>query len=437
MPRCVSYIQRLKIIVWAAVLMNISLYAAPFKTHLTASSSHFSEAEDLDSLAHWINLNPSSTSARPSISHGYNIDANALQAFKKSCQRLVKDQAWQAVCLKAQQISNDQPQLIQKFFMNAFAWSPPKKGLLTGYYEPIIEGSLHYSESFSIPVYGPPVDLHTVDLPSHWDTQTVLYLLPASESSRQWMALSNKPSPNSIELRPGDFTQFPIETSSKKLKGRIEGNRFIPFYSRSDIQNFISHNPLLFHAPILAWVHDPVDLFFMQVQGSGIIQLQNGTHLRLSFADHNGYKYTSIANHLLATGALNASQVSMQTIRAWISVNPEQGKKLMGYNPSYVFFKINTNSQTHEGPHGAQSVPLTAGYSLAVDAQSIPLGSPVWIESFWPNGQPLKRLVIAQDTGSAIKGEARADLFLGTGKEAGDIAGKLKHSVSIHVLKPL
>lgn len=185
----------------------------------------------------------------------------------------------------------------------------------------------------------------------------------------------------------------------------------------------------------IAWVDDPVELFFLQVQGSGRIKMRDGSVLRVGYGGKNGHEYRSIGQELVRRGVYSRHQVSAQVIRNWVRRNPVEGPELLHHNPSYVFFREVTDVAPDDGPKGAMNRPITAGRSIAVDPVYTPLGAPVWVEK--TGGTPIRRLMIAQDTGSAIKGAQRADLFVGTGDKAGRIAGRMKDSGRMIVLLPI
>ena len=184
----------------------------------------------------------------------------------------------------------------------------------------------------------------------------------------------------------------------------------------------------------IAWLTDPVDLFFLQVQGSGRIRLPDGDVIRVGFAGKNGHDYTSIGKLLVARGVLAADAVSPETIRDWVRDNGDAGRALLWENESYVFFRVLTDVPADQGPLGAMNRSVTAGRSIAVDPRFTPLGAPVWIEK--AGADPINRLMVAQDTGSAIKGPQRADIFFGTGEAAGRAAGLVKDGGRMVVLLP-
>lgn len=185
----------------------------------------------------------------------------------------------------------------------------------------------------------------------------------------------------------------------------------------------------------IAWVDDPVELFFLQIQGSGRIRLADGTHIRVGYGGSNGHDYRSVGAELVRRGIYNAHQVSAQVIKNWVRRNPTDGEELLYHNPSYVFFREVTRVSPERGPLGAMNRSVTAMRSVAVDPAYVPLGAPVWIEK--AGKKPLHRLMVAQDTGSAIKGPQRADIFMGTGDKAGRAAGKLRDGGRLVVLLPI
>ncbi len=262
-------------------------------------------------------------------------------------------------------------------------------GQVTGYYEPVIEGSRERSARFPRPVFGLPQDLVVVDLAG----------------------------------------QYP-ELRGMRLRGRLNGRRLEPYYTRGEIDA----QGAAFGAPVIAWIADPVELFFLQVQGSGQIRLDTGERLRVGFAEQNGHPYRSLGRTLVERGEMTLDQASMQSIKAWAAANPGRYQEALNQNPSYVFFR---ELPPAGGPSGALGVPLEAGYSIAVDPRYVPLGAPVFLATTYPlSTQPLERLVAAQDTGGAIRGAVRADFFWGTGAEAGALAGRMRQAGRMWLLWP-
>ncbi|KKK89750.1 hypothetical protein LCGC14_2729980, partial [marine sediment metagenome] len=185
----------------------------------------------------------------------------------------------------------------------------------------------------------------------------------------------------------------------------------------------------------IAWIDDPVDVFFLQIQGSGRVNLADGGALRVGYGGKNGHEYRSIGQELVRRGVYEAHEVSAQVIRNWVRENPEEGAELLRHNPSFVFFREVSQVPAHRGPLGAMNRSITTLRSVAVDPSLTPLGAPVWIEK--AGAEPMHRLMIAQDTGSAIKGAQRADIFFGTGKDAGRAAGQIRDTGRMVVLMPI
>jgi membrane-bound lytic murein transglycosylase A len=269
-----------------------------------------------------------------------------------------------------------------------------RDGLLTGYYEPELAGSRHPRGSFVHPIYLNPGDQQVVDL--------------------------------------GEFRR---DLAGRKITGQVRGGRFRPYWDRSEIER----GALARRGLELLWVDDPVALFFLQIQGSGRIVLPRGEVVRVGYAGQNGHDYTPIGRRLVEMGELELEAVSLQSIRAWLRAHPERAADVMNANRSYVFFRILRGS----APEGASGVELTAGRSLAVDDAFLPYGVPLWAESSLPAvadlglpERPLRRLVVAQDTGGAITGPVRGDLFLGPGREAEETAGRMRQPLRLWLLVP-
>ena len=210
------------------------------------------------------------------------------------------------------------------------------------------------------------------------------------------------------------------------MRGRVEGRRVVPYWSRADLEA----DPARLAGKALVYVADPVEAFFLEIQGSGRIELADGAVLRLNYADQNGHPYKSIGRVLIDRGELTPERSSMQAIRAWAQAHPDKTRALLDENPSYVFFREvaapapGSLDARIDGPQGALGVPLLAERTIAVDPRAIPLGAPVYLATTMPNSPiPLERLVLAQDTGGAIRGVVRADFFWGFGPRAGQYAG--------------
>lgn len=327
--------------------------------------------------------------------------APGLRAFASGCERIAAASPLRRACEAARAARADDEAAARAFAEASFeAWSIASaegaaEGMVTGYYEPVLAGSRTRSERFRFPVYGVPADLVAVDLES---------------------------------VNP--------ELKGLRLRGRLEGNRLVPYRTRAEIEAGSG-----FRAPVLAWVDDPVELFFLQIQGSGQLALDTGGRLRLGYADQNGHPYRSMGRYLVERREMTLDQASMQGIKAWAAANPRKLREALDANPSYVFFREVPDSGAgpgqERGPLGTLGVPLTAGYSIAVDQRHVPLGAPVFLATTMPlSSQPLERLVAAQDTGGAIRGAVRADFYWGSGAEAGTLAGRMRQQGRMWILWP-
>ena len=266
--------------------------------------------------------------------------------------------------------------------------------LFTGYYQPVIEGSLEESPVFRYPIYGRPADL--------------------------------------LDANVG---QFGPEFQREKIVGRVEGKRFVPYFSRHEIDGLGRLKGKGFE---IAWAKDPVDLFFLHIQGSGLLRLQDGRLLQLNYAASNGRPYTSIGKVLLDRKRMREEETSMQSLRRYLRDHPEERNQIFVENKRYIFFRV-----LEEGPIGNLGVPLTAGRSIATDKRLFPKGALAFIVTkrpiLDPSGkligwEPFSRFVLNQDTGSAIRGRQRVDLFFGTGPEAAAGAGHMKSTGKLFFL---
>ncbi|WP_274571714.1 murein transglycosylase A [Neisseria leonii] len=353
--------------------------------------------------------------------------AESLKSFLNSCSRLKNQTEWQNVCTQAAQTPRT-PAAARQFFERYFTpWQVSGNnrldGTVTGYYEPVMRGDTRPTAQARFPVYGIPADFVSVPLPAHLrGSKTTVRIQQTGTNSGQISPVGNL---------TADLSSFPLNERSSALKGRIAGSRFVPYHTRNEINGGALDNK----APILGYADDPVELFFMQVQGSGRIQTPDGRYIRLGYADKNDYPYTSIGRYMADKGYLPLAQTTMQGIKAYIRQNPQRMAEILGQNPSYVFFRILEDN--NDGPIGALGVPLTGGYSGAVDRRYITLGAPIFVATTHPETRyGLNRLMIAQDTGSAIRGAVRVDYFWGYGDEAGRTAGKMKHTGYVWQLLP-
>ena len=342
--------------------------------------------------------------------------AQALPAFLKSCAAISKRDSvnqfakrnrnllglqlgkighWKYLCQIAETLGKRAPKkAVREYFEKYFA---PYKlvlggvagGLVTGYYEPTLRGSWTKTKRFYVPLYKKPKDLISVKLGS-----------------------------------------FVPELGTQTIYGRILNQKLVAYWSREEIYNGMLDNKGL----DLLWVDSLIDAFFLQIQGSGVVVLPGGERVRVGYAGKNGLPYFAIGRDLVKSGAISKQRVSMESIKYWLIKNPKKGLELMKKNKSFVFFRLLKG----DAPLGAQGVELTPGRSIAVDRDFIPLGVPVWLDTTYPlkDQRPLRRLVVAQDVGGAIRGPTRADFFWGAGYQAGKNAGFMKNIGTMYVLLP-
>jgi len=328
---------------------------------------------------------------------GWHQDNHALafSSFKRSCQSWQKQADeqplsgifelgqigdWKKLCAIPVARGHEK-QFFEKWFKPyAVADDNSFEGLFTGYYLPELHGSYQKTSRYRFPVYGIPRDLIK---------------------------------------RDGQI-------------GRLSQGQFVPYYGRTEITAGALNGK---HAELL-WVDDDIDAFFMEIQGSGRVIMPDGQVQGLSFAGKNGRAYYAIGKTLVDNGEIPREQISMQTIRAWIDSHPEEGRQLMLKNQSVVFFRLSAVKPS-EGPVGSMNAPLTAGYSLAVDRDYLPMGIPLWLDAEHPQGKPrIRRLVMAQDTGGAINGVIRGDVYWGQGQTAAELAGLMKSKGRFYLLVP-
>lgn len=348
-------------------------------------------------------LKPTQFAALP----GWSADdvAAALPPLRESCGAMAQADAaatvgpapyagtyadWQAMCGKLPQDAD--AAAARRFFEDNFTpyeiWNGQgRDGLFTGYYEPVLHGSLRRHKPYLIPLYARPNDLVSVDLGA-----------------------------------------FKPELKGQTIMGRVNDQKLIPYFTRAEIDE-----GALKHGPKVVWVDNAVDAFFLHIQGSGQVILPNGHVLQVGYAAANGRPYTAIGHELLKRGALQKGDVSMQSIRAWLESHPREAAEVMDVDQSFVFFrKLDTRE-----PLGAEGVELTPGRSLAVDKHLLPYGAPIWLDAAAPKGEgKLQRLMVAQDTGGAITGAVRGDFFWGSGAEAADNAGVMKSKGQDYILLP-
>lgn len=310
---------------------------------------------------------------------------NDLELFKKSCKTSKTKAIYKDLCEKAT-TTND----AKLFFMQNFTphqiinnKNGSNAGLLTGYYEPFIRASLEKKEPYIYPIYTTPKDLITVELDSVY----------------------------------GELKKY-------SLRGKLEGNKLKPYLTREQIDK----NGIV--ADTICYTDSKTDLFFLEVQGSGVAILENNQSIYIGYDNQNGHKYNSIGKYLIDKGEIQKDNISLQSIKEWLMKNPKRVDEVLNHNSSKIFFKQNQTSAK-----GAMGVVLTPWHSIAVDKEYIKLGSMLYLNATDKNFN-LNKLVTAQDTGGAIKGSVRADLFLGQGEEAQNIAGKLQANLKLWILLP-
>lgn len=308
----------------------------------------------------------------------------------------VKD--WQPACRAALKINPANDVLAKRFFEKWFApvefyEGRPVKGLFTGYYMPLVKGSFTKTDEYNVPLYEVPDNLISVDL-----------------------------------------GLFNPELKNRKIIGRIEGNNLLPYYTREQIVQGAVDN----HARVLLWIHSPIDRLFLEIQGSGIVEMDDGKKVFIGYDGQNGAPYTAVAGVLIKKGVMTRHNASMQAIKKYLEAHPDEMHEVINQNKSFIFFR----KLTLEAALGSQGVALTPGYSMAIDKQWIPMGAPLWLSTTRPDStnpvasKPLQRLMIAQDTGGAIRGKVRGDVFWGGGDKATLIAGHMKNEGHYWLLLP-
>ena len=342
---------------------------------------------------------------------GQDHASEALPPFVAGCTRMVDTLGgageaasrggsaafWASACKAARAVPRGDDAAAQAFFQASFqpyAVSADGRdtGLFTGYYEPEVRGSRSPGAGYDVPLLSRPGDLIQIDL--------------------------------------GGFAD---DLKGRRIGGRIQSGNMIPYYDRAEIMGGALRGKRL----ELIWLADPVDAFFLQIQGSGRIQLPDGRVARVTYAGQNGRPYVAIGKVLAEQGAIPLEQVTMQSIRSWLLSHPAEATGVMDRNPSYVFFRELIGTRPDEGPPGALGAALTPGRSIAVDRGYIPLGAPMFLDTTDPvTGAPLQRMMVAQDLGGAIKGPVRADIFFGWGKDAEEKAGRMRGTGRQYLLLP-
>jgi len=310
--------------------------------------------------------------------------SEVLEQFISNCKTVKAQKLYGDLCENTDEIRDVKEFLTSSFYPYQLSDKEAKQeGLLTGYYEPQLYASLSKSKKYRYPLYETPKDLIIVDLSS---------IYPALKRYR--------------------------------LRGKIEGNRLVPYDTRAESKKSDVD------ADIICYCDSKIDRFFLEIQGSGRVQLDDNSTMFIGYDNQNGHRYRAIGRYLVKIGALELKDVSLQSIKAWLQKNPRRVDEVLNYNNSLVYFKQRKQSAT-----GALGLALTPKRSIAVDRKYVPLGSMLYLSTEIEE-ESLSRVVFAQDTGGAIKGSVRADLFLGAGDEALDIAGKLKSPLKLWILLP-
>ena len=364
----------------------------------------------------------------PGWDEGSDPWIDAFAAFERSCGAVVRKPAdrlfaasavdpdirqlygqaadWRKACQAADDFGDRDPRAFFEIHFDPviISESGDKQGLFTGYFEPILKGNRNRTGPFQTPLLARPADLVMVDL-----------------------------------------GRFRDSLAGQRIAGRVSGGRLEPFESRAEIEDATEWSDDL----AMVWVEDPIDAFFLHIQGSGRVELPDGETIRVNYDGQNGHPYTAIGRILIERGAIAREDVSLQSIQAWLKANPSEAPDVMNANASYVFFREIPVEDPELGPPGAQGVALTPLSSIAVDRLYYPMGTPVWLsldlnaQVLTPNDPQSKAepiafnvLTIAQDTGGAITGAQRADLFWGSGDQAGASAGLMKDKGAMYALIP-
>ena len=357
---------------------------------------------------YWLNLKPITFENLP----GWNGDnhAEALSVFLQSCRAIKKKEPnkffgthafmgkigeWSDICEAATRVRPGNNVDAKYFFEKRFSAflvlnDQTDTGLFTGYYEPVLKGSWSPDERYKIPLFSLPKDLVTVDL--------------------------------------GGFKK---KWAGQKIIGKLEEEKLKPYYDRQAIEN----GALSGRGLEILWVDSQIDAFFLHIQGSGRILLSDGSHIRVGYSGSNGHAYTSIGRILVGMGEMKLRDVNLPNLKVWLRSNPISGQAVMQRNRSFIFFRV----IQEDSPIGAQNIPLTPMRSMAVDQSFIPLGVPIWLDTQDPldSEKKLRRLFVAQDTGSAIKGPIRGDIFWGKGDRAEKAAGIMRTKGRYFLLLPI
>ena len=405
----------LYIIVFGALLIQMFCL---LKTHKSTESQPHKVVVKAPSL---------SSPKLPSPSHGVKLKAGnftqlpgwgrskmkqSLLAFRISCHAFLKQNPndsvgsqyiplkakdWYPACNASNDVDINSEKALRAFFQTWFTpvefhQEAPVKGLFTGYYLPLLQGSLKKSKNYSVPIYALPPNLLTANL-----------------------------------------RDFSHDLPHKRIVGHVVSKKILPFYARADIDKGV----LARKTKVLAWVNNALDRLILETEGSGVVALQEGGRLAVGYAGDNGAKYRSVASILIKKGRMSADEASMPHIRKYFKSHPDEFNPVMNQNQSFVFFHPLPKNEVH----GSQGVALSAGYSLAVDRKWIPMGVPLWLTTTVNNlksntPEAFNRLMIAQDTGGSIRGMVRGDIYMGEGEEATAIATHIRSEGHYWLLLP-
>lgn len=398
----------------------VSLRAAPARTSCAvvvmallalagcaADTAQKQPAEEVDKTALPLHLTPARADALP----GWTADSvrDALPALQRSCARIITSSSsqkltglegkggtladWLAACTGLQSVTDEAAArtfITTRFDVYQASAAGDTDGLFTGYYEPELRGSRTQGGVYQTPIYTKPQGLAIADLGA-----------------------------------------FKPDLQGQKITGHVVNGSFVPYPDRTGIET-----KGIADVSVLAYVDDPVKAFFLHIQGSGRIVMDDGSIMRVGYAAQNGHAYYAIGRELVKRGYMDKDAVTMPSIRDWLAAHPAEAVEIMRLNPSYVFFRDITDEVKGDGPIGGQGVPLTPGRSLAIDRGKIGYGYPVWLDTTLPDGTVYQRLMVAQDTGGAIKGAVRGDVFFGHGPEAELHAGAMKNQGRLWIFVP-
>ncbi|MBI1327604.1 MAG: murein transglycosylase [Alphaproteobacteria bacterium] len=386
-------------------MKNILLLLAV--TALASCSTISTETITSTDVPQRVQLAPATFSDLPSWPLSDEQATGAGRALGASCEKILAKDAqksltggwagtyadWKPLCQRFVMTSARSGASMQKFFEENFTPhlatnNGDADGLFTGYFVPTLKASLNKTGDFIYPIYTKPTDLISVDL-----------------------------------------GLFKDEWAGKKLAGQLQKDRLVPYPDRAAID---THG--LTEARVIAYTNDPVGLFFLHIQGSGAVELPDGTRMGVGYDGQNGHSYTAIGKVLMERGELEKGNVTMQSLKEWLATHQDQAASVMHENKSYVFFR----RLEGDGVIGAEGTVLTPHHSLAVDKNLMPYGIPLWVDIEHPDksGNRIQNLMVTQDTGGAIKGAVRGDYFWGSGEEAAHFAGLMQSRGRYWVLLP-